>query len=143
MIGDASKLTPRPQDPHPKGEIFLGERSEGYSVKAGIPCGLKERGYGFMLLCPERTWLLGADTEDDREVWLRRLNQVMDRPPSPQDYAGINLRNTRKYSDAHKRHQESDGGGSTTSRDSMGSTASLTSHRKGNGGRGLFAARND
>ena len=94
-----------------------------------------------MLLCPERTWLLGADTEDDREIWLRRLNEVIDRPPSPQDYAGINLRNARKNSDAHRtRQQESDGGGSTNSRDSMGSTVSLPGPRKG---RGFFSPLKD
>ena len=124
----------------------MGERCEGYSVKAGIPCGLKERGFGFMLLCPERTWLLGAETEQERDAWIRTLNEVMDRPPAPQDYAGINLRNTRKNSDAHRRHVESDGGGgggggSRNSRDSMGSTVSLTAAgpRKGAGGRGFFS----
>lgn len=93
-----------------------------------------------MLLCPERTWLLGADTEEDREVWLRTLNEVMDRPASPQDYAGINLRNARKGSDVHKRHAESDGSGSTNSRDSVGSTVSLTGPRKG---KGLFSPLKD
>lgn len=110
-------------------------------MKAGIPCGLKERGYGFMLLCPERTWLLGADTEEERDVWIRMLNEVLDRTPSPQDYAGFNLRNTRKNSDAHKRHGDSDGGGgSRNSRDSMGSTVSLTGPRKG---RGFFSSLKD
>jgi hypothetical protein len=88
-----------------------------------------------MLLCPERTWLLGADTEEEREMWLRKLNDVIDRPPSPQDYAGINLRNSRRSSDAHRRIQkDADGSGSTNSRDSTGSTVSLTGQtRKGKG----------
>lgn len=109
-------------------------------MKAGIPCGLKERGYGFMLLCPERTWLLGADTEEERDVWIRTLNDVLDRSPSPQDYAGFNLRNTRKNSESRRRQQDSEGG-SRNSRDSMGSNVSLTGPRKG--GRGFFPSSRD
>ena len=99
---------------------------------------MKERGSGFMLLCPERTWLLGAETDEERQAWIKALNEVIDRAPSPQDYAGINLRNTRKSSDTHRRQAESSS--STNSRDSMGSTVSLTGPRKG---RALFSSLKD
>ena len=42
------------QDPYPKGEIFIGDTSEGYSVAIGIPHGWKdfEQGHAFTLSTP-------------------------------------------------------------------------------------------
>lgn len=43
-----------PLEPYPKGEIFIGETNEGYSVQTGIVDGMKEfePGHSFTLLTP-------------------------------------------------------------------------------------------
>lgn len=66
-----------PMDSHPKGEIVIGEKCDGFAVKGRIPSGFSDRGYGFILICPGRTWLLSADTEREREAWLRVLTGVI------------------------------------------------------------------
>ena len=43
----------------------------------GIPCGLKERGFGFMLLTPERTWMFGCDRQDERDKWVRLISSAI------------------------------------------------------------------
>lgn len=42
------------KDPYPKGEIFIGDTNEGYSVGVGIPNGMKEfeQGHSFTLVTP-------------------------------------------------------------------------------------------
>ncbi len=44
----------QPLEAYPKGEIFLGESNEGFSVKLGVPPGMKEldQGYSFTLVTP-------------------------------------------------------------------------------------------
>ncbi len=46
-----------PLGAYPKGEIFLGESNEGFSVKLGVPPGMKEldQGYSFTLVTPGQT----------------------------------------------------------------------------------------
>lgn len=64
----------------------------------GIPCGLKQPDFGFMLLTPDRTWYFGAETEEDRDSWIAALDSVMDKPVAPQDYAAVNLRERMRRS---------------------------------------------
>ena len=45
------------QDAYPKGEIFLGSKSEGYSVRDGLvskTTTTTEDGYGITIITPER-----------------------------------------------------------------------------------------
>ena len=96
------------QDPFPKGEIYLGERSKQYAVLSGIPPGLKEHKYGFILKTPERTWLLGAETEDERSTWIWAISDILDTPETHHDcsvYLRHNLRNSYSY----KKNRNSDG----------------------------------
>lgn len=82
-------------DPYPKGEIFIGNESDGYSVHIGAPVGWgwssrqqqqqSEQGFVFHLKTPGRPFVLSAERCDDRDEWLRCIQQVIDRPMTPQD----------------------------------------------------------
>lgn len=74
-----------PLDAHPKGEIFLGHSLEGYSVRVGISPGVKDQGFSFSLRTPERTFNLSAASEVDRDEWIQVIEQVIERPLTPQD----------------------------------------------------------
>ncbi|KAF4518315.1 hypothetical protein B566_EDAN009103 [Ephemera danica] len=55
------------EDPHPKGEIFLGYMTDGYSVRVGVPQGAKELDFCFTLHTPNRSYLLSATTDEERD----------------------------------------------------------------------------
>lgn len=74
-----------PLDAHPKGEIFLGHNSEGYSVHSGVTAGTKDQGFSFTLKTPERTFNLSATTEADRDHWIEVIQRVLEKPLTPQD----------------------------------------------------------
>ncbi|XP_067128459.1 arf-GAP with dual PH domain-containing protein 1-like [Centruroides vittatus] len=74
-----------PLDAFPKGEIFLGNISEGYAIKKGVPAGMKNQGFSFTLKTPERTYLLSAEAEDDQVEWITVIQQVLERALTPQD----------------------------------------------------------
>lgn len=74
-----------PLDAYPKGEIFLGRVSDGYSVCLGVPQGAKDQGFSFTLITPERIFNLSAATEEDREEWMYVIKQVLERELSTQD----------------------------------------------------------
>lgn len=105
-----------PLDAYPKGEIFLGNHMDGYSVRIGkcvrvgvftrkydfhslLPIlphprqtggavGAKSQGFGFSLFTPERTYNLSCTTEQERDEWIRLIQRVLERPLSPQDSYG-------------------------------------------------------
>jgi len=76
------------QDAHPKGEIFLGHSSEGFAVKTGVPLGARDQGFSFTLETPDRTYLLSAQSDDDRSQWINVIQKVIDKPLTPQDATG-------------------------------------------------------
>jgi len=76
-----------PLSAHPKGEIFLGHSLEGYSVRVGVPPGVKEQGFSFTLRTPERWYYLSAESASDRDTWSHTLSTVIETPLSPQDSA--------------------------------------------------------
>lgn len=76
-----------PLDPHPKGEIFIGHSMDGYSVRIGLPAGVKDQGFSFTLATPERVYNLSAATEVERDQWLQVFEKVIERPLTPQDNA--------------------------------------------------------
>ncbi|XP_014204117.1 arf-GAP with dual PH domain-containing protein 1-like [Copidosoma floridanum] len=84
-----------PMDAYPKGEIFIGHCSEGYSVKMGVPAGARDQGCSFTLETPDRTYLLSAQNEDDRMQWIDVLQKVLERPLTIKD-ANIAARLVRK-----------------------------------------------
>lgn len=74
-----------PQDAHPKGEIFLGNMMDGYSVRIGVPPGAKDQGFSFTLRTPERWYNFSANTAPDRDEWISRIEAVVERPLTMQD----------------------------------------------------------
>lgn len=77
-----------PLDAYPKGEIFLGNQLDGYSVRIGVPQGAKNQGYSFTLFTPERVYNLSTTTEPERDEWIRAIQKVLERPLTPQDSSG-------------------------------------------------------
>lgn len=84
-----------PLDANPKGEIFLGNHLDGYSVRIGAPVGAKDQGFSFTLFTPERTYNLSSHSEQDRDEWMTVIQKVLERPLSPQD-SSISARLIRK-----------------------------------------------
>ncbi|KAI9553247.1 hypothetical protein GHT06_021143 [Daphnia sinensis] len=74
-------------DPYPKGEIFIGHSSDGYSIHTGQPAGwkLKDVGFIFHVKTPSRSFVFSAERSDDRNEWIAALQMVISRPMSPQD----------------------------------------------------------
>ncbi|KAI6654905.1 hypothetical protein LOD99_2784 [Oopsacas minuta] len=66
-------------DAHPKGEIKLGKRAEGFEVCAGESDHHKQAPYEhtFQLKTPPRTYKLCAETRDDMVSWVKLLNQTI------------------------------------------------------------------
>ncbi|XP_066152068.1 arf-GAP with dual PH domain-containing protein 1-like [Euwallacea fornicatus] len=79
-----------PMDSNPKGEIFIGHSSDGYSLKMGVSTGVRDQGFSFMLATPERVFNLSAQSEVDRDLWIEVLERVIERPLTPQDIAVSN-----------------------------------------------------
>ncbi|KAK9720479.1 putative GTPase activating protein for Arf [Popillia japonica] len=84
-----------PLDAHPKGEIFLGYMSDGYSVRVGAKAGVKDLRFTFTLTTPERVFNLSAMSEVERDQWIAVMERVLERPLTPQDSA-ISARLVRK-----------------------------------------------
>lgn len=59
-------------------------------MRTGVPPGAKDQGFSFTLETPERTFLLSAQTEDDRIQWINIIQRVLDKPMTPQDASGKN-----------------------------------------------------
>ncbi|XP_060519852.1 arf-GAP with dual PH domain-containing protein 1-like [Cylas formicarius] len=76
-----------PLDANPKGEIFIGQQCDGYSVRIGVTRGVKDQGFSFMLTTPDRVYNLSSQSELDRDHWIEVLERVIERPFSPQDYS--------------------------------------------------------
>lgn len=75
-----------PLDAYPKGEIFLGNQYDGYSVRVGPPtASAKDQGFSFTLFTPERTYNLSSHNETDRDDWIYCIQKVLERPLSAQD----------------------------------------------------------
>lgn len=86
------------KDAHPKGEIFLGHSSDGFAVKTGVPPGARDQGFSFTLETPDRTYLLSAQSDDDRSQWISVIQKVIDKPLTPQDATGKSYENKEKNS---------------------------------------------
>lgn len=76
-------------DAYPKGEIFLGNQLDGYSVRIGVSAtSAKNQGYPFTLFTPERIYNLSCATEQERDEWIKTILEVLQRPLTPQDSSG-------------------------------------------------------
>ena len=84
----------------------MGEKDEGYDVKEGIEENMKTHQYGFMLKTPDRMWLFGASSDEDRKAWINAINKVISKPPLPQE---VQLRHDLRNSYAFKKNRTSSG----------------------------------
>lgn len=66
----------------------MGHSSEGFSIKSGVQPGARDQGFSFTLETPDRTYLLSAQSEDDRAQWINVIQKVIDKPLTPQDATG-------------------------------------------------------
>jgi len=74
-------------DAYPKGEIFLGHLTSGYSVVPGFVPGYRESGFGFTLHTPDRAFQFSADSEVDRAGWIQSIEKVLSTQLLPKDSA--------------------------------------------------------
>ncbi|XP_077980725.1 arf-GAP with dual PH domain-containing protein 1-like isoform X2 [Glandiceps talaboti] len=79
-----------PLDAHPKGEVFLGYKADGYTVREGLPAGITSMngGYSFTLVTPNREYYLSAETADEQKSWMDVLKKTTDRVLYPQEQSG-------------------------------------------------------
>ena len=100
LIAETNFFFQTPQDPYAKGEIYLQEKQDGYGLMLGVPVGLKQYKFGFTLITPERKWLLGAESDQERQEWMMALSAVIETRQTPQDYSVIyrqHMRNSYSY----------------------------------------------
>lgn len=109
------------QDPYPKGEIYLGEKGKNYAVLSGILPGLREYKFGFLLKTPERTWLFGAESEDERKSWITSILSVLETPVTPHD-CSVYLRTNSRNFYSHKKKRNSDANNNRSSASSFTGT---------------------
>ena len=66
-------------DPHPKGEIKLGKKTDGFEVRAGDTEHLKQAPFEhtFQLQTPGRKFKLCAETRDDMVNWVKLLDKTI------------------------------------------------------------------
>lgn len=79
-----------PLDAFPKGEVFLGHSSHGYTVGPGLPQGTHCNGawhYGVTIVTPDRTFLFTCESESEQQDWLKHFNTVINTVMTPQEYS--------------------------------------------------------
>nr|XP_042699497.1 arf-GAP with dual PH domain-containing protein 1-like isoform X3 [Chrysemys picta bellii] len=79
-----------PLDAFAKGEVFVGSREHGYSVKQGLPAGPQGSfswQYGLTIVTPDREYLFTCETESDQQDWITAFSRVIEQPMTPQEYA--------------------------------------------------------
>lgn len=86
-----------PLDAYPKGEIFLGHTTSGYSVVSGFVPGFREMGFGFTLHTPDRAFQFSAETEGDRGEWIKAVDKVLKTPLLPQDNSLAAILNKKRH----------------------------------------------
>nr|NP_001071906.1 zinc finger protein [Ciona intestinalis]XP_018673381.1 zinc finger protein isoform X2 [Ciona intestinalis]BAE93292.1 zinc finger protein [Ciona intestinalis] len=79
----------KPLDPYPRGEIYLGSRSEGYMVRDGLPAGQTEHGFGITITTPYRDYLLCCEDKEEQKSWINEIKSITTQPLTDQDNAGV------------------------------------------------------
>jgi len=72
-----------PLDAHPKGEIYIGNSTDGYSVEDSW--GTRKEvngGFAILLNTPDRDYLMYTQAVEDQMSWLDQIKNVLDRPMS-------------------------------------------------------------
>lgn len=74
----------------PKGEIFLGYKLDGFSIRVGAAIGAKDQGFSFTLSTPERVYNMSVSSNAERDEWIDCIQKVFEKQLTPQD-------SSRKY----------------------------------------------
>ncbi|XP_071964280.1 arf-GAP with dual PH domain-containing protein 1-like [Antedon mediterranea] len=75
-----------PLEPHPRGEVFLGNKLDGYFVRDGLPPGKPEEPpNSFSLITPDREYYFSAESVEEQKSWMEALKAACDKPMYPQD----------------------------------------------------------
>ena len=77
------------QDANPKGEVFLGHRTDNFAVREGVKPGDHDQDYSFTLHTPERDYVMSADTKEQRKTWMETLKAVINTPLNPKEKAEL------------------------------------------------------
>ncbi|CAK8695437.1 unnamed protein product [Clavelina lepadiformis] len=74
-----------PLDAYPRGEIYLGSRSNGFMVRDGLPAGQQEYGFGITITTPDRDYLMCCEDKEDQKAWIAEIKAIMTRPLNSQE----------------------------------------------------------
>ncbi|XP_070501618.1 arf-GAP with dual PH domain-containing protein 1-like isoform X1 [Chironomus tepperi] len=90
-----------PLDGYAKGEIFIGYKMDGYSVRPGVAENYRDEGFSFSLFTPERIYTLSATSSHERDDWMNEIQKIIERQLSPSDISLcsrlIRKRNTMNF----------------------------------------------
>ena len=82
------------QDANPKGEVFIGHKSQGFAIKEGVKPGDHDQDYSMTLCTPARDYVISADLKEHRKMWMEALRRVVETPINPKD--SIKVRGSAK-----------------------------------------------
>ncbi|KAL9956762.1 hypothetical protein ACROYT_G038294 [Oculina patagonica] len=75
-----------PMNPFAKGELIIGSHTEGFALQEGVKSGKhQDEDYCFTLTTPGRDFVLKANTENERRMWMECLAKVIAQPMTDED----------------------------------------------------------
>lgn len=77
--------TTDPLDSFPRGEIFIGYKMDGYSIRVGVADDFRDEGYSFSLSTPERKYNFSASSSEERDEWMNEIQKIIEIPLSTSD----------------------------------------------------------
>lgn len=80
-----------PTDAFAKGEIVLGTKEEGYKVTSGSTERQPPSGFAFEINTPGRVFEFSAASEEERDEWVKVLNDVISVSLSPVEREALSL----------------------------------------------------
>jgi len=75
----------QPMDPYAKGELIIGSKTKGFAVQEGDKSHKHEEDYCFTISVPRREFLVKANTENERKMWIDCLLKVIAQPMTDED----------------------------------------------------------
>nr|XP_058970785.1 arf-GAP with dual PH domain-containing protein 2-like isoform X1 [Pocillopora verrucosa]XP_058970799.1 arf-GAP with dual PH domain-containing protein 2-like isoform X1 [Pocillopora verrucosa] len=75
-----------PMDALTKGELIIGSNTEGFALQEGVKSGKhQDEDYCFTLTTPKRDFVMMANTENERRMWMDCLSKVISQPMTDED----------------------------------------------------------
>lgn len=76
----------QPMDAVAKGELIIGSHTEGFALQEGVKSGKhQDEDYCFTLTTPKREFVMMANTENERRMWMDCLSKVISQPMTDED----------------------------------------------------------